>query len=107
MNSFPKLDDISNCSFFCNNLSENSNYTLGIRPRSFEIESEKSNTNIAGEIDLIENMGAEILLHMKTKSASIRAVLSRSLNLNIGNKIFLLPKEKQVHLFGNDGKAIN
>jgi multiple sugar transport system ATP-binding protein len=89
------------------NLSENSNYTLGIRPRSFEIESEKSNTNIAGEIDLIENMGAEILLHMKTKSASIRAVLSRSLNLNIGNKIFLLPKEKQVHLFGNDGKAIN
>ena len=52
-------------------------------------------------------MGAEILLHMKTKSSSIRAVLSRSLNLNIGNKIFLLPKEKQVHLFGNDGKAIN
>ena len=88
-------------------LSDNSNYTLGIRPRSFEVESEKSEHNIAGEIDLIENMGAERLLHMKTTSASIRAVLSRSLNLNIGDKIFLLPKEKQVHLFGNDGKVIN
>ena len=42
------------------NHEDAANYTLGIRPRSFEVESEKSNNNIAGQIDLIENMGAEI-----------------------------------------------
>ena len=87
-------------------LSSENNYTLGIRPRSFEIHSEKNKNTLTGKIDLIENMGSEILLHIKNDKDTFRAVTRRSNNFNIGNNIHLSPKSDQTHIFDEDGKVL-
>ena len=76
------------------------------RRRSFEIVDNNDSDNFSGTIDLIENMGSEILVHIKINESTFRSVLSRSHRLNIGDTINLKPKEGQVHLFNKDGKVI-
>ena len=56
--------------------------------------------------NLIENMGSEILVHVKINNSTFRSVLSRSHKLKIGDSINLKPKLGQVHLFNKDGKVI-
>ena len=85
----------------------NDNYFLGIRPRSFDIIDSSSAESLTGEVDLIENMGAEVLLHVKIKDTTFRTVQSRSHKIKLGDTIHLRPKKGQVHLFGNDGKVIS
>ena len=91
-----------------NNYSLNSNieYTLGFRPRSFDIISENSKKTFSGKIDLIENMGAEILLHIKNENKTFRAVTRRTSDFQIGNNIHLSPKLYQTHLFDEKGMVI-
>ena len=87
-------------------VNTNDSYFIGIRPRSFEIVDNNDSDNFSGTIDLIENMGSEILVHIKINESTFRSVLSRSHRLNIGDTINLKPKEGQVHLFNKDGKVI-
>ena len=77
-----------------------------VRPRSFELVDNNSSDNLSGKIDLIENMGSEILVHIKINEFTFRSVQSRSYKLNIGDTINLKPKKGQVHLFNKDGKVI-
>ena len=88
------------------NVNTNESYFLGIRPRSFEIVDNNDSDNFSGTIDLIENMGSEILVHVKINESTFRSVLSRSHKLKIGDSINLKPKIGQVHLFNKDGKVI-
>ncbi len=88
------------------NVNKDENYFLGIRPRSFELVDNNSANTFSGQVDLIENMGAEILIHIKVKESTFRSVQSRSDNINIGDSINLQPKKGQVHLFNKDGKVI-
>ena len=61
--------------------------------------------HLLSEVDLIENMGAEVLLHVKIKDTTFRTVQSRSHKIKLGDTIHKTQKG-QVHLFGNDGKVI-
>ena len=88
------------------NVNKDEKYFLGIRPRSFEIVDNNSANTFSGQVDLIENMGAEVLIHIKVKESTFRSVLSRSDNVKIGDSINLMPKKGQVHLFNKDGKVI-
>ena len=88
------------------NVNTNDSYFLGIRPRSFEIVDSSDSDNFSGKVDLIENMGSEILVHIKINESTFRSVLSRSHKLKIGDSINLKPKLGQVHLFNKDGKVI-
>ena len=88
------------------NVNTDENYFIGIRPRSFEIVDNNDSDNFSGTIDLIENMGSEILVHVKINESTFRSVLSRSHKLKIGDSINLKPKIGQVHLFNKDGKVI-
>lgn len=87
-------------------LDPNVSYTMGIRPRSFEFNVQQNTETFSGTIELIENMGAEILLHVKNDKNTLRAVTSRTNNLRIGNKIHLAPKINQTHIFNADGKVL-
>ena len=62
--------------------------------------------SFSGQVDLIENMGAEVLIHVKTGQSTFRAVQSRSHKINVGDSINLFPKKNQVHLFDKEGKVI-
>ena len=52
------------------NADKNDSYFIGIRPRSFELVDNNSSDNFSGKIDLIENMGSEILVHIKINEFS-------------------------------------
>ena len=88
------------------NVNKDEKYFLGIRPRSFEIVDNNFANTFSGQVDLIENMGAEVLIHIKVKESTFRSVQSRSDNIKIGDSINLQPKKGQVHLFNKDGKVI-
>lgn len=84
----------------------NSKYFLGIRPRSFDIVDNNSNDSLSGEVELIENMGAEVLIHVKIEDLSFRAVQSRSQTIKVGDILNLKPKINQTHLFNEEGNVI-
>ena len=88
------------------NINKEDKHYLGIRPRSFEIVNNNSKDNFSGQVDLIENMGAEVLIHIKINDFTFRSVQNKSHQIKIGDSINLKPKKGQVHLFDKDGKVI-
>ena len=70
------------------------------KPRTIDIKL------ITGSIELVENMGSEILVHVKINEFTFRSVQSRSSKLKIGDTVNLKPKKGQVHLFNKDGEVI-
>ena len=87
-------------------VNKNDSYFIGIRPRSFELVDNNASDNFSGKVDLIENMGSEILVHIKINEFTFRSVQSRSKNLNVGDIINLKPKKGQVHIFNKNGEVI-
>ena len=77
--------------------------TVYLAPTFLDINS--SNT-FSGQVELVENMGAEVLIHIKIKETSFKSVQNRSHNIKIGDSINLIPKKGQVHLFDKEGKVI-
>lgn len=81
--------------------------TVGIRPRAFSNEASASKGTISAQAELIEPMGAETLIHARTKSGSdIRVVVARDKRVKIGEALHLKPDVNQTHVFGEDGRAV-
>ena len=81
--------------------------TIGIRPRAFIAESKASTENIQAVAELIEPMGAETLVHARTKGGDdIRVVVPREKRVKIGEALHLRPDPAQTHVFGEDGRAV-
>jgi multiple sugar transport system ATP-binding protein len=81
--------------------------TIGIRPRAFVPVAAASTSAITAAAELIEPMGAETLIHARTKSGSdIRVVVPRDRRVKIGEVLHLEPDAAQTHVFGEDGKAV-
>ena len=51
--------------------------TIGIRPRAFELTSERSAHGLTATVDIVEPMGAETLLHLVADGRELRAVVNR------------------------------
>jgi multiple sugar transport system ATP-binding protein len=81
--------------------------TVGIRPRAFSVVSEDTRDTIDAMAELIEPMGAETLIHARTKTGSdIRVVVPRDKRVKIGDALHLVPDPAQTHVFADDGKAV-
>ncbi len=81
--------------------------TIGIRPRAFKAESKASKENIQAVAELIEPMGAETLVHARTKGGNdIRVVVQREMRVKVGEALHLRPDPTQTHVFAENGKAV-
>jgi multiple sugar transport system ATP-binding protein len=83
------------------------NVTLGIRPRAFTVVAADTRNTIDAVAELIEPMGAEILVHARTPSGGeIRVVIPREKRVAVGEALHLVPDPAQTHVFGEDGTAV-
>ncbi|MEM9108146.1 MAG: TOBE domain-containing protein, partial [Pseudomonadota bacterium] len=81
--------------------------TLGIRPRAFSVRSEADDSTITVTSEITEPMGAETLVHARTKAdAEIRVVIPRQNRVAIGETLHLAPDPGQTHIFDSTGKAV-
>jgi multiple sugar transport system ATP-binding protein len=84
-----------------------SRVTIGIRPRALFPRSEASSDTIAANVELIEPMGAETLIHARGEAGhDIRVVVSREVKLRIGERLHLKPDPRQTHIFDTAGRAV-
>ena len=80
---------------------------IGIRPRAFTTVASASPDSIPAQAELIEPMGAETLIHARTRSGGdIRVVVPRDKRVKTGETLHLKPDPRQTHFFGEDGKAV-
>jgi multiple sugar transport system ATP-binding protein len=81
--------------------------TLGIRPRAFTPVSKATLESIGAVAELIEPMGAETLIHARTKGGNdIRVVVPREARVKTGESLHLVPDPSQTHIFNADGLAV-
>ena len=80
---------------------------LGVRPRAFASVQEAGARTISAVAELIEPMGAETLIHARTADGGdIRVVVQRDRRVKVGEALHLMPEAGQVHVFGDDGRAV-
>ena len=84
-------------------LSNGSKVTLGIRPRSFEQVSSGTSDALHATIDLVEPMGAEVLLHLVEADADLRCVVPHTMKASVGSKVGVRCKPGQLHVFNESG----
>ena len=81
--------------------------TVGVRPRAFAVVSEDTADAIDAVAELIEPMGAETLIHARTRTGNdIRVVVPREKKVKTGEELHLVPDASQTHIFAEDGKAV-
>jgi multiple sugar transport system ATP-binding protein len=81
--------------------------TVGVRPRAFTVVPEDTPDAIDAMVELIEPMGAETLIHARTKTGGdIRVVVPRDKKLKAGEALHLIPDPAQTHVFAEDGRAV-
>jgi ABC-type sugar transport system ATPase subunit len=81
--------------------------TVGVRPRAFTVVAEDAADTIDAVTELIEPMGAETLIHARTRTGGdIRVVIPRDKKVKIGEPLHLIPDPMQTHIFAADGKAV-
>jgi len=86
--------------------SPGSAVTIGIRPRAFQLSSEPTEQGISAEIDLIEPMGAETLIHAMAGGVDVRVVVNRTQKVTVGERINIVSKAGQNLIFGTDERLI-
>ena len=80
--------------------------TLGVRPRAFEIAPESGEDTLPAEVDLIEPMGAETLLHLLHGSQALRVVVPRESPARTGERLHLRCRPGQAFLFNEEGNRV-
>jgi multiple sugar transport system ATP-binding protein len=83
-----------------------SKVTLGIRPRSLELRSAPQADALAAEIDLVEPMGAETLLHLVDGDLEFRIVVDRRMAVRVGERAYLSFRPGQTHVFDSAGRRL-
>ena len=81
--------------------------TVGVRPRAFSVVPRGTAGTIEALAELIEPMGAETLIHARTKTGGdIRVVVPRDKRVKTGESLHLVPDPAQTHVFAADGRAV-
>lgn len=86
-------------------LSSEQDVTLGIRPRGFEPVDGGPDT-IGAEIDIIEPMGAETLVHALQAGSDVRVVFDHLVPVQPGEAIRVRVRPGQLHVFAGDGGRV-
>ena len=84
----------------------NAPITVGVRPRGLAPASEAGPDTISGQVDLIEPMGAETLIHLRIGENDLRVVTSRGHPAALGETLHVAATRGQVHLFDNEGVRV-
>jgi multiple sugar transport system ATP-binding protein len=87
-------------------LARGAEVTIGIRPRAFELTSERSAQGLTATVDIIEPMGAETLLHLVADRRELRAVVNRRVSPATGAQVHVRLRPSQVHIFDAAGVRI-
>jgi multiple sugar transport system ATP-binding protein len=87
-------------------LTEGSKVTLGIRPRSFVVTDADAPDAIGGTVDLIEPMGAEMLLHLVRDGTDLRCVVPHTTPVAVGEAVGLRCKPGRMHVFDAQGELV-
>jgi multiple sugar transport system ATP-binding protein len=80
--------------------------TLGIRPRSFLLAAADAAGALAATVDLIEPMGAEMLLHLVRDGTDLRCVVPHTTRIATGETVGLCCKPGQLHVFDGAGVRV-
>lgn len=84
-----------------------SNLTIGIRPRALEPVDIPNERSLTGQVELIEPMGAETLVHVRDDDArDLRVVLPRERKVTPGEILHLACDLSQTHIFDDSGLAV-
>jgi multiple sugar transport system ATP-binding protein len=84
-------------------LAPGAKVTLGIRPRSFELAPPNAADVLRASVDLIEPMGAEMLVHLLRQDQDLRCVLAHTARVSLGENVGLRCKPGQLHVFDEEG----
>ena len=87
-------------------LSAGSNVTLGARPRSFVLVDPGSADALHATVDLIEPMGAEVLVHVIEHGTDLRCVVPHTTKVSVGQPVGLRCKPGQLHVFDAEGVLV-
>jgi ABC-type sugar transport system ATPase subunit len=87
-------------------LAPGTSVTLGIRPRSVELVGEPQPDSLSADVDLVEPMGAETLLHVVGPGRELRIVVDQHASARVGERVHLRFKPGQTHVFGNDEQRV-
>ncbi|MGD0720958.1 MAG: ABC transporter ATP-binding protein [Roseiarcus sp.] len=88
------------------NLPPGATVTLGIRPRSFEFVEANAADALHADVDLLEPMGAETLVHLVEQGADLRCVVARATRLAVGDRVSVRCKTGQLHVFDSAGNLV-
>lgn len=80
--------------------------TVGLRPRALELVSEAAPDTLAAQVDLIEPLGAETLLHLAADGLELRVVVARGRAPSEGERVHVRLPADRLHLFAGDEKRI-
>lgn len=80
--------------------------TLGIRPRSFTLAPAEAADALHATVDLIEPMGAEMLLHLMQHGTDLRCVVPHTMRVALGAAVGLRCKPGQLHVFNETGVLV-
>ena len=87
-------------------LPAGSKVTLGARPRSFELVAPGTADTLHALVDLIEPMGAEMLLHLVEHGIDIRCVVPHTMRVTVGERVGVRCKARQLHVFDEQGVLV-
>ena len=88
------------------NLAPGSSVTLGVRPRAFEVVPRAGQDTFSAEVDLVEPMGAETLVHLLESGHEFRVVVDRKMRFERGENVHLRGLPGQTHVFKQDGERV-
>jgi multiple sugar transport system ATP-binding protein len=85
------------------------NLTFGLRPESFEDISllspeAQSGSALEGTVDVVENLGSELLVYLTTSGKTVLARLSPRSDAHVGGNLKLHVDNEHIHLFDTDTK---
>ena len=87
-------------------LSPGTEVTLGIRPRNLEISKESVDDGLSTEIDMVEPMGAETLIHLNDGHQDLRLVTDWRVPLAEGDRVHTRFPPKATHVFTQDEQVL-
>jgi len=81
--------------------------TIGFRPRAVMPKNTSTKASVSAQVELIEPMGAETLVHLKDDvETEYRLVVKRSQKVLIGETVHFTCQPEQMHVFGEHGQAV-
>ncbi len=81
-------------------------FVLGIRPEDIKLSTEKREDGVEGEVFLTEPLGGGTLVHFRFGDISLRALAPREFEIDIGDRLWLIPDQEKIHLFTEEGVSV-